>query len=109
MSNGHRSRLLRALIPLFTAIVLLFSGAIPQALAQLLQGSINGNVADASQAAVANATVTATDENTGLTRSAVVNATGVYEIPVLPPGTYKLTINSPGFQTAVRTGVVVAA
>jgi len=25
------------------------------------------------------------------------------------PGTYKITINAPGFQTAVRTGVVVAA
>jgi hypothetical protein len=81
----------------------------PQALAQLLQGSISGNVSDASQAAVASAKVSATDGNTGLTRATVANSTGVYDIPVLPPGTYKLTINAPGFQTAVRTGVVVAA
>ena len=81
----------------------------PQALAQLLQGSISGNVSDASQAAVASAKVSATDENTGLTRAVVANSTGVYDIPVLPPGTYKLTVSASGFQTAVRTGVVVAA
>ena len=109
MSIGRRSRTFRALFPLFAGAVLLFGNAMPQAFAQLLQGSISGNVSDASQAAVASAKVSATDENTGLTRAAVANSTGVYDIPVLPPGTYKLTINAPGFQTAVRTGVVVAA
>ena len=109
MSVGRRSRTFRALLPLFAGAVLLFGSAMPQALAQLLQGSISGNVSDASQAAVASAKVSATDENTGLTRATVANSTGVYDIPVLPPGTYKLTISASGFQTAVRTGVVVAA
>jgi hypothetical protein len=109
MSSGRRSRTFRALFPLLAGAALLFGSTMPQALAQLLQGSISGNVSDASQAAVASAKVSATDENTGLTRATVANSTGVYDIPVLPPGTYKLTINAPGFQTAVRTGVVVAA
>jgi len=107
MSVGRRSRTFRALLPLFAGAVLLFGGAMPQALAQLLQGSISGNVSDASQAAVASAKVSATDENTGLTRSTAANSTGIYDIPVLPPGTYKLTVSASGFQTAVRTGVVV--
>ena len=109
MSVGRRSPTFRALLPLFAGAILLFGGAMPQALAQLLQGSISGNVSDASQAAVASAKVSATDENTGLTRAVVANSTGVYDIPVLPPGTYKLTVSASGFQTAVRTGVVVAA
>jgi hypothetical protein len=82
---------------------------LPQAFAQLLQGSIIGNVSDASRLRSPPPGCLATDENTGLTRAVVANSTGVYDIPVLPPGTYKLTINAPGFQTAVRTGVVVAA
>ena len=69
MSVGRRSRTFRALLPLFAGAVLLFGGAMPQALAQLLQGSISGNVSNASQATIASAKVSTTDENTGLTRS----------------------------------------
>ena len=51
MSIGRRSHALRALFPVISGAALLFGSAMPQAFAQLLQGSIIGNVSDAGQAA----------------------------------------------------------
>jgi hypothetical protein len=74
---------------------------------QLLQGSIDGNVTDSSQAAIAGAKVVATDQATGLVRETVTDSTGAYTLPVLPPGNYSVTVSSPGMQTYTRTGVAV--
>src|SRR5258708_5068614 len=79
-----------------------------EARAQLLQGTIDGNVSDPTHAAVAGVKVTATDEQTNAVRETVTNSTGGYTLPTLPPGTYTVTVTSPGFQTYTQTGVVVS-
>src|SRR5258708_5951068 len=76
--------------------------------AQLLQGSITGNVTDASQAAVVAAKVVATDQQTNFTRDTLTNSSGVYNLPTLPPGTYTVTVTAPSFQTTTVTGVTVS-
>lgn len=76
---------------------------------QLLQGTLGGNVTDPTQAAIVGATAVATDEATSFSRSTVTNSSGVYTLAGLPPGTYTLTISSPGFQTNSRTGIAVTA
>jgi hypothetical protein len=76
--------------------------------AQLLQGSITGNVTDASQAAVLGAKVVATEQTTNFTRDTTTNGQGGYNLPTMPPGTYTLTITAPSFQTSTVTGVVVS-
>src|ERR1700736_2966233 len=91
------------LLPL-TIALLSFS----QAQAQLLQGTIDGNVTDPSQAAVAGAQVAATDERTNATRDTITNSAGGYTLPTLPPGAYTIRVTSPGFQTYTQTGVVVS-
>ncbi len=78
-------------------------------LAQLLQGSITGNVSDASQAAVVGAKVVATEQQTNFTRETTTNAAGGYNILTLPPGTYTVTVTAPSFQTTTVTGVIVAS
>src|SRR5258708_3891157 len=93
---------LKMLLP---AIALLSVGEVR---AQLLQGTIDGNVSDPTHAAVAGAKVTATDEQTNAIRETVTNSTGGYTLPTLPPGTYTVTVTSPGFQTYTQTGVVVS-
>jgi hypothetical protein len=75
--------------------------------AQVLQGTIDGNVTDLSQAAVVGAKVVIKEQATGFVRGTVTNSAGVYTVPDLPPGTYSVAISASGFQPYTRTGVVV--
>lgn len=76
---------------------------------QLLQGSITGNVTDSSQAAVANAKVIATNQETNFSRETTTNGAGGYNLLTLPPGTYIVSVTAPSFQTTNVTGVTVAS
>src|SRR5277367_4439374 len=62
-------------------------------------GSFSGTITDKSGANVSGATVTATDEATGLTRIGKTNDAGHYIIPLLPIGTYSVRVDSTGFQS----------
>src|SRR5437899_9211487 len=75
--------------------------------AQLLQGTIDGNVTDSSQAAIAGAVVTARDQQTNFTRETRTSSVGGYSLPGLPPGTYMITVSSAGFQSYTETDIAV--
>ena len=92
----------------FLAVLGAFTVWVKPAHAQLLQGSITGNVTDASQAAVVGAKVVATEQTTNFTRDTTTNGSGAYNLPTMPPGTYTITVTAPSFQTATTTGVRVA-
>ncbi|MEX2300211.1 MAG: TonB-dependent receptor, partial [Bryobacterales bacterium] len=79
----------------------------PAAQAQLLQGAIEGNIVDASQATIVGAEVTITNQQTNATRSTTAGAAGNYSFPTVSPGAYTLSVTSPGFQTYSQTGVSV--
>lgn len=81
--------------------------AVPAA-AQVLYGSIVGNVSDASGAALPGATVTITNLETGAVREAVTDAAGAYTAPTLQPGRYSVVVGLAGFATATRPDVVVS-
>lgn len=55
---------------------------------QATTGNIEGRVLDPKEAAVPGATVTATNQQTGLERTATTNDAGGFLIILLPPGTY---------------------
>jgi hypothetical protein len=71
--------------------------------------SIQGTVQDPSGAAVSAATVTATNNATGVARSTTTNETGLYSIPGLPPGTYTLAVEAASFKKQTEPGIVVTA
>ncbi|MCB1022023.1 MAG: TonB-dependent receptor [Acidobacteria bacterium] len=75
--------------------------------AQLLQGVIEGNVTDSSGAGIPGAQVSATNEQTGLTRNTETNEVGSYSFPTVNVGTFTIKITMEGFQTSVETGVNV--
>jgi hypothetical protein len=79
------------------------------AFAQGISGSIAGVVFDAGGAVIPGAKVTLANENTGFSREVSTNAQGQYVAYSLPPGPYRLTVEQPGFQKLVRSGVVLAA
>jgi hypothetical protein len=72
------------------------------ALAQLPTSSVRGVVADAQQAILPGATVTATQLETGLTRSTVTNTAGEYRLSGLPSGMYEIVVELGGFQKQTR-------
>lgn len=76
--------------------------------AQQVFGSIIGTVTDPSGSAVANAKVTVTDPNKGTTSDILTNAAGQYTKGQLIPGTYKVTIEAPGFTKVASTDLAVS-
>ena len=69
---------------------------------------INGVVFDQGKAVLPGATVSATNEATGLTREAVTGSDGRYIITTLVPGNYTVRVEFQGFQTQSREQLVVA-
>ncbi|MGH9719334.1 MAG: carboxypeptidase regulatory-like domain-containing protein, partial [Bryobacteraceae bacterium] len=59
---------------------------------------MRGTVTDSTQAAVPSATVTLTDVDRNLPNSATTDSAGRYILPTLPPGTYSLAVEAPGFR-----------
>ena len=72
-------------------------------------GSIAGRVTDPSGSAVAGAKVTATQQDTGFTRSAETDTDGLYVIPSLHPATYSLTVEAKGFSITRQMDIVLQA
>ena len=64
---------------------------VPFALAQGVSGRIVGTVVDQSNAAVSNATLTATNQDTASTSKVLTNSSGEYRVDNLPPGNYQVT------------------
>jgi hypothetical protein len=51
--------------------------------------------------------VTATETATGVKRTAVTTAAGIYSFISLSPGSYEVSVSQNGFETTVRKGVIV--
>jgi len=88
-------------LPIAIALCLLAGPAV----AQEFRASISGEVADASSAAVAGATVTVTSVERNTATVAVTNAAGRYLVQFLLPGRYTLAAEKPGFKKLLRTGI----
>lgn len=68
--------------------------------------AIVGEVSDASQAIVQGATVTITNRETGLKRTAKTDAAGRFNFPQLQPGTYLVRVEAQGFDPQQNDNVV---
>lgn len=79
---------------IFSSVLLLAVFALGQS--QSTTGNIEGRVADQNGAAVPNATVTATNQDTGFAKSAQSDDDGNFVIVLLPPGNYRVDV--PGVQ-----------
>jgi len=93
-------------LALFMALVQVV-GVSPAAGQTAATGQIVGTITDPSKAAVASATVTVTNEATGVARTVKTTAEGDYVVPLLPPGTYSVTVEAPGFKTQTSPGILV--
>src|SRR5215813_1828994 len=69
---------------------------------QVVSVSLQGRVYDSTGAAVPDATITAVDSSTGLTRTNKTAAMGDYQIQSLPPGDYTVTVEKAGFRKVAK-------
>lgn len=72
------------------------------ALAQTITATIRGTITDPSGAIVPNATVTATNVETGVTTKTRSDGAGAYNIQFLPIGQYTVSATASGFATTSR-------
>src|SRR5437870_7488036 len=77
------------------------------ACAQDFRANILGQVVDSSRAAIANAKVAATKDDTNFSRETVTNGEGIYTLVGLDPGRYIVTFTAGGFMTVRRSGIVL--
>ena len=76
--------------------------------AQVAAGEMTGLVKDQAGAAVHGATVTVTDVNTNRQRVVTTSAKGVYSVPSLAPGDYRVDVELAGFRSVRRAGIHLA-
>jgi hypothetical protein len=77
------------------------------ALAQSNKGTIKGTVTDQNGAVVQKATVTARNVATNEERTVESREDGTYEVPLVDPGTYRVTVKAPSFPDTTQENVVV--
>jgi len=75
--------------------------------AQDQTGRITGRVTDPAGAVIAGAEVRAIEQDTGVSYKGVTGGTGVFVLPFLQPGRYRVEATHPGFKKYQRPGIVV--
>src|SRR5262249_45025234 len=98
--RNHRWNRLKSVPPLLRIILAIFSASILALTVwaqQSATATIEGVVVDPQNATVAGAKVTVKNIDTGLTREITTDASGLYRLTSLPPGTYSIAATAQGF------------
>ncbi len=76
---------------------------------QAINGTIRGLVSDSTGAPIAGATVTVTNNDTGIARQVKTDSGGLYVAADLTLGTYTVNVQSTGFAPVNNAGVIIQA
>jgi hypothetical protein len=94
----------------FPRIAFLFACAASLALplaGQSPNATINGRVLDPSNKVISEADILVISDATGLKYSGKTNEDGIYVVPNLPPGAYRLQVSKAGFKTLIKPDIVL--
>src|SRR5882762_7858559 len=97
----------RALIT-FTSLCCLFLCSLTALSQSQTSGRIAGTVADEKGAGIPSAQVTVTNKATGEERKVTADDSGHYIVPLLPPGSYTVSVTADGFKRFFADEVKVA-
>ena len=107
MSKNSRimyGRSLSAVLFVCLSVFLILSTVVQ---AQEVTAAISGAVTDSSGAALVGAKVTARDLDRGTLFPTTTNSEGLYNLPRLPVGRYEVRVEASGFQSALKSDVVL--
>ena len=107
MMKDLANHLARVTVTLILAVSLGHLASSRLVYGQAVNGTMLGTITDTNNSVVAGATVTITDVNTNITRTAKTNESGNYVFANLPQGTYRVEAELPGFKKTLDTGVEV--
>ncbi len=77
------------------------------ALSQSTNATISGGVTDPAGNLILNADVEIANDATGVIYPAKTNGSGMYLVPILPPGHYHVQVSKQGFKTIIKADVIL--
>src|SRR5918998_5882630 len=92
---------------LLALVFLLAASFTPVLRAQSTNASLAGRVTDPAKALIVDARVSAVSDGTNARYETATNGSGEYYLANLPPNSYRVEIEKPGFKKIVRPGVVL--
>jgi hypothetical protein len=93
--------------PLVVCVFVCFAVMTVPSFSQSPNGNINGLVSDPTNAAVAAADIVAVNDVTGIQYTAKTNNEGIYVLPNLPPGPYRVQVSKIGFKTLIKPDITL--
>jgi len=76
---------------------------------QVVNGTLNGRVTSAQGTGVPNAAVTITNTGTNASQKVLTGPDGTFTVSNLPPGTYRMEVESAGFKRASEQNIELSA
>src|SRR5258708_47156 len=101
--RGAAPMRLRVPLPQLFVIVFLIGAAVGQS----PNGTISGLVLDPSRRAIPTAEVLIVNDATGVRYPGTTNNEGIYAVPNLPPGPYRIQISKIGFKSLIKPDIVL--
>jgi hypothetical protein len=92
---------------ILAAIISCVALSIQPTMAQVLFGSMVGNVTDPTGAAVPGAVIKITEMQTNTSRAVVTNDAGAYTISTVPAGNYQVEVTKQGFRAFLTSNILV--
>ena len=93
--------------PFVVCVLVCFAVMTIPSFGQSPNANINGLVSDPTNAAVANAEIVAANDVTSVQYTTKTNSEGMYVLPNLPPGPYRVQVSKIGFKTLIKPEIVL--
>src|SRR4051794_950606 len=100
----HSTRYIPRALTFSALVISLVSGTS----GQVVTGTLTGAVRDTTGATVPNARVSVTNQATGVSQSTTTTSDGIYNLPYLGPGTYRIGIEAQGFKKFAEDNVQIS-
>ena len=97
------SRSLQKLVVISMTLAVLVLAAQLAAFCQINTATLSGSVKDSTDATIPRASVVVLQVATGISRTVTANDSGFFNVSLLQPGDYKVTISKDGFKTATES------